>query len=68
MGHVACKGEIRSTHRSLVGQLTGERPPGRPRCGYEVNIKMEGNRVGGVDWIYLALSLFFPGMQQNHFP
>jgi len=55
-GHVACIGEGRGVYRVLVGKPEGKRPLGRPRHGWEVNIKMDLQEVGcGVmDWIELA--------------
>jgi hypothetical protein len=42
--------------RVLVGKCEGKRPLGRPRCGWEDNIKMDLQEVGcgGMDWIELA--------------
>jgi hypothetical protein len=39
-----------------VGKPEGKRPPGRPRCKYMDNIKMDLRVIGwgGMDWIYLA--------------
>jgi hypothetical protein len=39
----------------LVGH-GGKGPPGRPRCQWEDNIKMNIREIGwwGVDWIHLA--------------
>ena len=34
-------GEMRGTYRILVGKPKGKRPLGRPRCGWEDNIKMD---------------------------
>ena len=55
-GHVAHMGEKRCIYRLLVGKPEGKRPLGRPRCGWEDNIKMDLQEVGcGVmDWIKLA--------------
>jgi len=49
-------GERRGVYRVLVGKLVGERPFGRPRRGWEDNIKMYFQEVGfgGMDWIALA--------------
>jgi hypothetical protein len=48
--------EKRNAYRILVGKPEGERPLGRPRRRWEVNIKMDVREIGwgGVDWIYLA--------------
>ena len=55
-GHVARMGEGRGVHRVLVGKLEGKRPVGRPRRGWEDNIKMDIQEVGGGcgDWMELA--------------
>ena len=49
-------GEDRGVHRVLVGKPEGKRPLGRPRCGWEDNIKMNLREVGGGrgDWMELA--------------
>jgi hypothetical protein len=41
---------------TLVGKPEGKRPLGRPRCGWEDNIKMDLQEVGcwGMDLIELA--------------
>ena len=33
-------GERRGVYEILVGEPEGKRPPGTPRCRYEVNVKM----------------------------
>jgi len=38
---VVCVGERRGMYRVLVGKREGTRPPGRPRCRWEDNIKMD---------------------------
>jgi hypothetical protein len=55
-GHVARMGEDRGVHRVLVGRPKRKRPLGRPRRGWEDNIKMDLQETGGghVDWIELA--------------
>jgi len=55
-GHVACMGEGRGVYRFLVGKTEGNRPLGRPRRRWDVNIKMDLQEVGcgGMDWIELA--------------
>jgi hypothetical protein len=40
-GHVARMGEKRNTYRLLVGKPEGKRPPGKPRCRWVDNIRME---------------------------
>jgi hypothetical protein len=49
-------GEDRGVHRVLVGRPEGKRPLGRPRRGWEDNIKMDLQEVGGGhgDWMVLA--------------
>jgi hypothetical protein len=42
-------GEERNVYRFLVGRPEGKRPPGRPRRGWEDNIKMDLNEIG-IDW------------------
>jgi len=53
---VARTGEGRGVHRVLVGKPEGRRPMGRPRCGWEDNIKTDLQEVGGGsgDWKELA--------------
>jgi hypothetical protein len=43
----------RGVYRVLVGKPEGKRPLGRPRSGWEDNIKMEAG-CWGMDWIDLA--------------
>jgi hypothetical protein len=52
-GHVARTGERRGVYRFLVEKPEGKRPPGRPRRGWEGNIKMDLQEVGceGMNWI-----------------
>jgi hypothetical protein len=49
-------GEVRKAHRSLVAKLEGKRPHGRPRRGWESNIKTDYKiaESEGVGWIHLA--------------
>ena len=56
VGHVARTGKRRGIHRALVGKTEGKKPLGRPRRGWEDNIKMELQEVrcGGMDGIELA--------------
>ena len=46
----------RDLYRVLVGKPAGNRPLGRPRRRWKVNIKMDVQEVGcvGMDWIELA--------------
>ena len=54
-GHAASMGKGRGVHRVLVGKPEGKRPLGRPRRGWEDNIKMDLREVGGGgDWMELA--------------
>ena len=55
-GHVARMGEGRGVHKVLVGKPEGNRPLGRPRRGWEDNIKVEILEVGRGcgDWMELA--------------
>jgi hypothetical protein len=43
-------------YRVLVGRPEGKRPLGRPRHGWEDNIKIDLGDIGidGVNWIQLA--------------
>jgi len=54
--YVAGMGGRKCVYRVLVGKLIGKTPPGRPRCGWEGNMKMNLQEVGcaGVDWMELA--------------
>ena len=45
-GHIARIGEGRAVCRVLVGKSEGKRPPGKPRRGWEDNIKMDLQDVG----------------------
>jgi hypothetical protein len=49
-------GETRGVYRALVGSPEGKRPMGRPRHGWEDNIKLDLREIGidGVNWIQLA--------------
>ena len=46
----------RGVHKVLVGKPEGKRPLGRPRRGWEYNIKMDLQEVGRGcgDWMELA--------------
>jgi len=48
--------ERRGAYRVLVGKREGKSPLGRPRCGWEANMKMDLHEVGcgRIDWIDLA--------------
>jgi hypothetical protein len=56
VGHVTQMQEKRNTYWLLVGKPEGRRPPGRPRCRWLDNIRMDLVEVrwGDVDWIGLA--------------
>jgi len=56
VGHVAYMGDKRGVYRVLVGKPEGRRPLGRPWRGWEDNINMYLQEVGGgdMDWIELA--------------
>jgi len=43
-------GERRGVYRVLVGIPEGERPHGRPRLSWEVNIKMDLRELGWGAW------------------
>jgi len=49
-------GERRGVYRILVGKHERRKPLGRPRPGWEDNIKMDLQEIGcgGMDWIELA--------------
>ena len=45
VGHVARMGEMRGSYRVLVGKPEVKRPLGRPRRGWDDNIKMDLQEV-----------------------
>jgi hypothetical protein len=49
-------GEERGVYRVLMGKPEGKRQMGRPRRGWEDNIRMDHQKVGrgDMDWIGLA--------------
>jgi len=49
-GHVARMGERRGVYRIMVGKPKGKRLLGRPRRGWEDNIKMDLQEVGCRVW------------------
>jgi hypothetical protein len=55
-GHVALIGTERNAHRVLMGKPEGKRPLGRPRRGWEDEIRMYLKETGwgSVEWIQLA--------------
>ena len=55
-GHVARMGEKRGAYRVLMGKPEGRRPLGRPRCRWEVNIKIDLQKVScwSMGWIELV--------------
>jgi hypothetical protein len=54
----ACRtnGEKRNAYRTLVGNIEGKRPLGRPRHKWVDRIKMDLREIGwnGVDWMDMA--------------
>jgi hypothetical protein len=55
-GHVARTREGRGIYRVLVGMSEGKRPLGRPRRGWEDDIKLDLREMGidGTNWTQLA--------------
>jgi hypothetical protein len=55
-GNKACRGEKKNAYRILVGKPERKTPLGRPRHGWEDNIKMDLREIGwgGMYWIELA--------------
>jgi len=55
-GHVAHMGEERGVYRVLLGKPEGRRPPGKPRCRWVDNTKVDLQEVGCgyMDWIGLT--------------
>jgi hypothetical protein len=55
-GSCSAYGEGRDGYMGLVGKPEGERPVGKPRRGWEDNIKMDSRKwdLGGMNWIELA--------------
>ena len=53
---MARMGEDRGPYRIFVGKTEGNRPPGRPRCEWVHNIRIDLQEVGCgyTDWIGLA--------------
>jgi hypothetical protein len=49
-------GEMKSIYKIVVRKPEGKRPPIRPRCMWEDNIRMDLREIGWeiVDWIHLA--------------
>jgi hypothetical protein len=57
-GACGAYGEGRDVRRVLVGKPEGKRPLERPRRGWEVNIKMDLQEVGGfvgTGWSWLRI-------------
>jgi hypothetical protein len=56
LGYVARMGQMRNAYNILVGKPEEKRRFGRPRCGWEDNIKMDVKEIewDGVDWIHLV--------------
>jgi hypothetical protein len=57
-GRVSHMGEGRCVYRVLVGRSEGMKPLGRPRRGWDDNIKLDLREIGidGTNWIRLAKS------------
>ena len=55
-GHVARVGEGRGVYRVLVVKSEGKRPLGRPRSGWEDNIKLGLQEVGCGIMEYIELA------------
>jgi len=55
-GHVAHIWEMRGSYKVLVGKPEVKRPLGRPRCRWNVNIKMDLKEVRwrGMNWFDVA--------------
>jgi hypothetical protein len=55
-GYVARMGASRGVYRVLVGKPEVKRPLGRPRLGWEGNIKMDRQELlrGSMEWIELV--------------
>jgi hypothetical protein len=53
-GHIVCIGERRGIYWFFFGKPEGQRPLGRPRHGWEDNIKMYLQEVGCFGWTDLA--------------
>jgi hypothetical protein len=55
-GACSADGEERGVYKVLIRKPEGNRPLGRPRRRWEVNIRMDVQEVGcgGMDWIGLA--------------
>jgi hypothetical protein len=54
--HVARIEAVRNAYDILVGKPEGKRPVGRPKRGWEDNIRMDLREIGWefVDWIHLG--------------
>jgi hypothetical protein len=46
--------EMRSEYKILVGKPEEKKPLGRPRCGWEDNIRKDLKEIGweGVEWMH----------------
>jgi hypothetical protein len=55
-GACGTNGDKWNAYRIMVGMPEGKRPPERPRCRWEDNVKMDLREIvwGGMDWIDLA--------------
>ena len=54
VGHLALMGQGTAVYRILLGKPEGKRPPGRTRCRWEDNIKMDLQQVGCGVWTKLS--------------
>jgi hypothetical protein len=52
--HVVCMGEMKNMYKILVEKPQGKRPFGRPRYGWEDNIRMDIREIG---WEYSSRPL-----------
>jgi hypothetical protein len=66
-GTCSTRGELRNVYSSLVGKPEGKRPLGRPRRGWESNIKMDLREGGwgGMDWIVTCRPSYVNRRQHN---
>jgi hypothetical protein len=68
-------GEKRVAYRVLMGKPEGKRPLGRPRCGWQDNIKMTIEEVGwgvwtGLIWfnVWRDDGLLYNAVMNHRFP
>ena len=60
-GHVVRMTQGRSAFKILTDKPTGKRPLGRPRCRWEVNIRMDLEEIGidAGEWVDSALDRYY---------